>query len=126
MDGIGSYILDGKKPVKEPDILKWALSFEIGSRRVALTEGYKKRVSTVFLGLDHSFGFGPPLLFETMLFGKGQWVDEYCERYSTWQEAEDGHRRACISVNLHPIQRVAKVLLWLPSIYIICRLVLDY
>lgn len=25
-------------------------------------------VSTVFLGIDHSFGFGPPLLFETMVF----------------------------------------------------------
>lgn len=25
-------------------------------------------VSTVFLGLDHQFGDGPPLLFETMVF----------------------------------------------------------
>jgi hypothetical protein len=26
-------------------------------------------VSTVFLGTNHSFGFEPPLLFETMIFG---------------------------------------------------------
>ena len=25
-------------------------------------------ISTIFLGMDHSFGFGPPLLFETMVF----------------------------------------------------------
>jgi hypothetical protein len=33
------------------------------------TTPYGERLSTVFLGLDHSFLFqGPPILFETMLF----------------------------------------------------------
>jgi hypothetical protein len=49
-------------------------------------------VSTVFLGLDHSFGHGPPLLFETMIFGGER--DQYQERYSTLQDAMDGHDRA--------------------------------
>ena len=49
--------------------------------------------STVFLGLDHRFiDDGPPLLFETMIFGgdgdKDQW------RCSTWEQAEAQHRRA--------------------------------
>ena len=47
-------------------------------------------VSTVFLGLDHNFSKGgPPILFETMIFGpKGE---EMCKRYATWEEAEEGH-----------------------------------
>ncbi len=27
------------------------------------------KVSTVFLGLDHNFGDGPPILWETLVFG---------------------------------------------------------
>lgn len=42
-------------------------------------------VSTVFLVLDPQFGPGPPLLFETLVFG-GEF-DEEMERYSTWKEA---------------------------------------
>ena len=29
----------------------------------------ESEVSTVFLGLDHQFGKGPPILWETMVFG---------------------------------------------------------
>jgi hypothetical protein len=50
-------------------------------------------VSTVLLGLDHNWGDGPPLIFETMIFGGEH--DEFQERYSTREEAEEGHRRAC-------------------------------
>ena len=49
-------------------------------------------VSTVFLGLDHQFGDGPPILFETMIFGGEH--DQYQERYCTWTEAVKGHRKA--------------------------------
>ncbi len=50
-------------------------------------------VSTVFLGLDHNHtGKGPPLLFETMVFG-GPLHDEQW-RYCTWEEAEAGHKAA--------------------------------
>lgn len=44
-------------------------------------------VSTVWLGLDHGLGRGPPLIFETLC------SDEEMERYSTIQEARDGHAR---------------------------------
>lgn len=53
-------------------------------------------VSTVFLGLDHSFGSGPPILFETMIFGGPH--DGYQERYSSWDEAEKGHKKALAKV----------------------------
>lgn len=40
---------------------------------------------------DHRFGSGPPLVFETMIFG-GEY-DECQWRYSTKLEAEQGHAR---------------------------------
>jgi hypothetical protein len=49
------------------------------------------RVSTVWLGIDHrGFGDGPPLIFETMIFG-GEY--EFCARYSTEERAVEGHAR---------------------------------
>ena len=53
-------------------------------------------VSTVFLGVDHQFYGGPPLLFETMIFSHHDprhEADESTWRYTTWEEAEAGHRR---------------------------------
>lgn len=47
-------------------------------------------VATVWLGLDHSMGGGPPLIFETMVFGL---CEEYQERYTTKEEALAGHDR---------------------------------
>jgi hypothetical protein len=46
----------------------------------------------VFLGTDHSFGDGPPLLWETMIFGGKH--DEFQERYSNLADAKAGHKRA--------------------------------
>lgn len=67
-------------------------------------------ISTVWLGLDHSWGDGPPLIFETMVFPQsvdkqydaledlvegepeyGRWSELACERYSTEEEAIAGH-----------------------------------
>jgi hypothetical protein len=49
------------------------------------------RVSTIFLGLDRRFeGEGPPILFETMVFGGKH--DQYQERCATWDEAEAMHQ----------------------------------
>lgn len=85
------YILDGKIPIPCDDFMRWARSFEISNRRVAEMQLGETYVSTVFLGTDHSFGDGPPMLFETMIFGGKH--DGYCERYSTWEQAEAGHAR---------------------------------
>jgi hypothetical protein len=64
------YILDGQIPIPVGDLVEWAQWFEKADRHVAqdVIEGI--RISTVFLGLDHSFGRTPyPILFETMVFG---------------------------------------------------------
>ena len=84
-----NYILEGKI-TKEVDMMEWAKWFETAERHVAKTEISKEvNVSTVFLGLDHSFSGGTPILFETMIFGGEH--DQYQERYATYEEAEAGH-----------------------------------
>ena len=88
------YVLDGHEPVFEPDFLKWAQWFETANRIVKQTRSNNGgvMVSTVFLGLDHSFMGGRPVLFETMIFGGP--LDGYQKRYYTWAEAEQGHEEA--------------------------------
>jgi hypothetical protein len=61
-------------------------------------------VSTVWLGIDHGLRLTElpeyrPMIFETMVF-KGQQSDLDCRRYSTEEEALQGHRRVCDEVQL--------------------------
>jgi hypothetical protein len=88
------YILKDKMPVNIP-FEEWIriFDFEDEGRRVNKTTIGDVRISTVFLGLDHGIYEDKPMLFETMIFG-GEY-DDYQERYSTWEEAEEGHQRAC-------------------------------
>lgn len=92
------FVLDGTTPVPVDfgDWIKWTKEqheARPGHKHVANTEINGITVSTVFLGLDHSWGGGTPILFETMIFGGEH--DQFQERYSTWAEAEAGHRAAC-------------------------------
>ena len=83
------YVLEGRTP-KRVTYAEWVIFFERGNRTVALDMVGKVKVSTVFLGIDHNFrGEGPPLLFETMVFGGP--LNETQERCSTWAEAEAQH-----------------------------------
>ena len=102
------YILDENGNVVPcDDLIKWAKWIEVGVRKVAKTEvvGPPVTVSTVFLGIDHQFGEGEPLLFETMVFG-GQY-DNYTRRYSTKEAAEKGHaeivEKLKIGIDLHEV-----------------------
>jgi len=85
------YRLEGKTPVPTEKLEE----MQIGAR-VALDDlndygGHQlARVSTVFLGIDHSHRpDGEPVLFETMIFGGP--LDQEMRRYHTWEEAEKGH-----------------------------------
>ena len=42
------YILDGKRPVEEPDLFKWAKAYESKNRIVAKTKLGECEISTVF------------------------------------------------------------------------------
>ena len=98
------YILDGKIPVPFFDTTtKWVSQDKI----IGKDQFGSVSVSTVFLGMDHSFGGGSPVLFETMIFGGEH--DQYQERYCTWDEAEKGHQIACDLVNKITIDRDNKL-----------------
>lgn len=57
------------------------------------------RVSTVFLGLDHCWNGGKPILWETMIFG-GVNDQNYQERYSSYEDALEGHQNAINFIKL--------------------------
>lgn len=86
----GYYTLIGQTPVLEPNLFAWGRWFEAEDRRVAITHLLWADVSTVFLGIDHNFCGGPPLLFESMVFWDGDGGYEQ-DRCSTWAEAEAMH-----------------------------------
>ncbi len=90
----GFYVLDeDNKPVLASDIKKWAEFFESEKRVIAQDRVRDARISTVFLGLDHNFlSEGPPILFETMIFGGRFDQNQY--RYSTYDDARSGHNLA--------------------------------
>jgi len=88
-----TYILKGHETVLCDSLLEWGKKFTQTDRHVAVDEQGEVQVSTVFLGLDHQYGEGPPLLFETMVFGGSQ--NGECYRYTTWKEAEEGHKKVC-------------------------------
>lgn len=85
------FILDGKTP-KPVDLKTWGKWFETADRRVAKDQIGDVQISTVFLGLNHQWCDGPPLIFETMIFG-GMY-DQHQTRASTWDEAEKQHADA--------------------------------
>ena len=87
------YILEDGKPIPVSDVLIWAKWFEKNreERVVAQTDISGVRISTVFLGLDHSFGEGPPLIYETLVFDGP--LDEEMERCSTPEQAMEMHQR---------------------------------
>ena len=72
---------------------EWALLFESEERIIGRTElPGGCWVSTVWLGLDHSFGTGPPLVYESMVFASHEdMTDLDCVRYTTREQAEAGH-----------------------------------
>lgn len=92
-------------PVPEENLLVWAQWFENNPARriVKKTRIGDSEVSTVFLGLDHSFGHeSGPLIYETLVFG-GSLANEM-ERCSTPAEALEGHIKMCERVRAESAQ----------------------
>jgi hypothetical protein len=93
------WVLDGKTP-KPATLHEWAEWFKNDKHRhVALTRIGNDFVSTVFLGIDHSWwGGSVPQLFETMIFVDGD--EKWCERCATWEQAEEQHATAVTELKL--------------------------
>jgi hypothetical protein len=98
-------------------LTEWAMwDREHEKRIVGRHQTQTHLVSTVFMGLDHAFYSDMrPQWFETMIFEKtqryeleldgkltGEWTfgeSVYQERYSTFEEAEQGHQAAIAWLN---------------------------
>lgn len=98
MSWVGTYILDRDgKPVRA-NTLEWGVWLETHREqrivRQDTIDGIK--VSTVFLGLDYYYGPRSqphdPILWETMIFGGEH--DQYCQRYTSAEDAMAGHMEA--------------------------------
>lgn len=94
------------------DVLEWAKAFEGTDRVVRRTRINRILISTVFLGLDHSWGEGAPVLWETMVFGGRTDGDMY--RYQSEAAAIHQHeivtnqiRRRFRKKHLHPLDQAA-------------------
>ena len=85
------YRLDGRKAVRCSMLEPFEMDKD--SKRVGFNQINGVDVSTIFLGLDHAWGNGPPLLFETMVFGGA--LDQEQDRCSTWEQAETMHALMC-------------------------------
>lgn len=87
------YVLgsDGEARSVGDDALAWARWLEEHPARkvVNRTTVDDADVSTVFLGINHQWGDGPPLIFETMIFG-GEY-DQFQRRWTTRAQAVAGH-----------------------------------
>jgi hypothetical protein len=79
-------------------LMEWCEMFEARTtgdtyHLVALSTGYGYRVSTVWTGIDYSFGVGPPLYYETMIFNEDGPAG-YQVRHGSEEEAIAGHKEA--------------------------------
>lgn len=84
--------------------MRWAHWYEKGRRIVKRSTIGPYMVSTVFLGVDHRFdGEGPPILWETMVFGEvtvcGMLREHECERCAgSREQARAMHEAMCARV----------------------------
>ncbi len=100
-------ILEGKLPVRST-LLEWArwmeknqIQIRVALDKIDSPDLIPATISTVFLGLNHGWG-DIPKWFETGIF-YGNGSCEIIDRYTSWEEAEDGHRRVTEAVKNHEI-----------------------
>lgn len=95
------YILDeNNNPIGTNNVIKWGRLMQLKEKIVKQENVDNYFISTVFLGIDHSYDFGNPVLWETMIFRKDKdgskelGSDIFHDRYSTYDEAIQGHKEA--------------------------------
>lgn len=94
------YILDNNNKPVPADVSVAAEWMENNPKRKAVKQedvGKDVHVSTVFLGLNHSWNSKTLVLWETMIFGGEH--DQYQARYTTYEDALEGHQEALNLVN---------------------------
>ena len=94
------YILDNNnKPIRSTSKTEAVDWMENNPQRKVVKQEHigDVYISTVFLGLDHSWNSDIPVLWETMIFGEE--YDQYQDRYTSYKDALEGHKKALELVN---------------------------
>jgi hypothetical protein len=88
---LNKYILDENgEPKICNDVYVWGEWYEnVSNRSILFNQVGDVKVSTVFLGLDHSFGIGDPVLWGSLITGGS--YDGHEERYRSKKEAITNH-----------------------------------
>lgn len=102
------YILDKDHNVIPATLHEWAEFFNSPKCIVAQDIIIGVRISTVFLGINHSLDDDRPLTFETMIFGMND-ESEYQERCHTYDEAVAQHAEALRVVKLDLYHKTGKI-----------------
>jgi len=94
------YILDDTQVIECHDIHQWNQWMDDPVNRFVgfncSADGIAD-VSTVFLGFCLAWLGSTPILFETRVFGGI--FDDHAKKYSTWQDAVEGHQKITGIVN---------------------------
>jgi hypothetical protein len=86
------HVLDEENRLVPVSGLKeWAEKITEEKRHVRKTFIGEVEVSTVFLGFDHSWGFGKPEFFETLISAGNH--SGWKQRYSSYDQALAGHKK---------------------------------
>lgn len=103
------YHLEGHTTVPSKSLeehLRWEMETPHDAKVVGKDFIKGVEVSTVFFPHNMNHRGGPPLVFETMVFGGV--LDDHQVRYSTWEEAEKGHAAAVARVMALPPETFLK------------------
>lgn len=104
------YVLLDHTPIAVRNIMVWGMWRQHNhDTHVAMARIHGLYISTVFLALNHGWGNGEPVLFETMIFDEIEHhpdLDNYQDRYTTWEEAETGHLSAIAMVQKYLTPRI--------------------
>lgn len=104
-----------------------ALLMDRAYQRVALTRITSRsdrtldwRVSTVWLGVNYNFLGGPPVIFETMVFGRGGGEQQW--RWCTEEQATAGHAQVVAELAAGvPCRRVEDCARWFGPSHLAAR-----
>ena len=95
LDNLGYYDRDGLSiSAAEWSVLHADMSYKRVAQNYVMTKKGPVLVSTVWLGMDHGYGSGKPIIFETMIFADDKKLNDQMWRYSNEEDAIKGHHFA--------------------------------
>lgn len=97
MAGMNFYLDEKGEPKEAKTLGEWCRGFEKAERQLERTKIGRVTVSTIFLGLNHRWGDGPPILWETMVLG-GRFKGRMDRCAGSREQAGAMHAKICAMV----------------------------